>query len=119
MAYIIVVNPQLLAQAGMPPEGVLFATCISAAAVGLSHPSQSPVHPRVVTAEQIEPVAYKTLGTRSGGVVRQHLTHDLRAPLLTLTGASAILWLQPRGNPRLGRVTWTGAADRLALLRGR
>jgi len=31
MAYIIVVNPQILAQAGMPPEGVLFATCISAA----------------------------------------------------------------------------------------
>jgi adenine/guanine/hypoxanthine permease len=35
MAYIIVVNPQLLAQAGMPPEGVLFATCISAAAASL------------------------------------------------------------------------------------
>ena len=35
MAYIIVVNPQLLAQAGMPPEGVLFATCISAAAATL------------------------------------------------------------------------------------
>jgi hypothetical protein len=99
MAYIIVVNPQILAQAGMPPEGVLFATCISAATVGLSHPSQSPVHPRVVTAEEIEPVAYKTLGTRSGGVVRQHLTHDLRAPLLTLTRASAILWLQPGGIP--------------------
>jgi len=32
MAYIIVVNPQIMAQAGMPPEGVLFATCISAAA---------------------------------------------------------------------------------------
>jgi AGZA family xanthine/uracil permease-like MFS transporter len=31
MAYIIVVNPQILAQAGMPPEGVLFATCVSAA----------------------------------------------------------------------------------------
>jgi AGZA family xanthine/uracil permease-like MFS transporter len=31
MAYIIVVNPQILAQAGMPAEGVLFATCISAA----------------------------------------------------------------------------------------
>ena len=87
--------------------------------VGLSHPSQSPVHPRVVTAEEIEPVADKTLGTRSGGVVRQHLTHDLRAPLLTLTRASAILWLQPRGNPRLGRVTWTGAAGRLALPRRR
>ncbi len=35
MAYIIVVNPQILAQAGMPPEGVLFATCISAAAASL------------------------------------------------------------------------------------
>ena len=35
MAYIIVVNPQILAQAGMPPEGVLFATCISAAAATL------------------------------------------------------------------------------------
>lgn len=31
MAYIIIVNPQILAQAGMPPEGVVFATCISAA----------------------------------------------------------------------------------------
>ena len=35
MAYIIVVNPQILAQAGMPPEGVLFATCVSAAAASL------------------------------------------------------------------------------------
>lgn len=31
MAYIVVVNPQILAQAGMPPDGVVFATCISAA----------------------------------------------------------------------------------------
>jgi AGZA family xanthine/uracil permease-like MFS transporter len=31
MAYIVVVNPQVLAQAGMAVEGVLFATCISAA----------------------------------------------------------------------------------------
>jgi len=31
MAYIIVVNPQMLAQTGMPAEGVLFATCVSAA----------------------------------------------------------------------------------------
>lgn len=31
MAYIIVVNPDMLAQAGMPVEGVLFATCVSAA----------------------------------------------------------------------------------------
>jgi AGZA family xanthine/uracil permease-like MFS transporter len=31
MAYIIVVNPQILGQAGMPPDGVVFATCISAA----------------------------------------------------------------------------------------
>lgn len=35
MAYIVVVNPQILAQAGMPVEGVLFATCISAAAATL------------------------------------------------------------------------------------
>ena len=35
MAYIIVVNPQILAQAGMPAEGVLFATCISAAVATL------------------------------------------------------------------------------------
>ena len=35
MAYIIVVNPQILALAGMPPEGVLFATCISAAVATL------------------------------------------------------------------------------------
>jgi AGZA family xanthine/uracil permease-like MFS transporter len=31
MAYIIVVNPQILSQAGMPAEGVVFATCLSAA----------------------------------------------------------------------------------------
>jgi AGZA family xanthine/uracil permease-like MFS transporter len=31
MAYIVVVNPQILAQAGMPIEGVVFATCLSAA----------------------------------------------------------------------------------------
>jgi AGZA family xanthine/uracil permease-like MFS transporter len=36
MAYIIVVNPQILAQAGMPPEGVVFATCVSAAAATLA-----------------------------------------------------------------------------------
>jgi AGZA family xanthine/uracil permease-like MFS transporter len=35
MAYIIVVNPQILAQAGMPAEGVLFATCVSSAAATL------------------------------------------------------------------------------------
>ena len=35
MAYIIVVNPQILAQTGMPAEGVVFATCISAAAATL------------------------------------------------------------------------------------
>ncbi len=31
MAYIVVVNPQILSQAGMPAEGVVFATCIAAA----------------------------------------------------------------------------------------
>jgi len=31
LAYIVVVNPQILSQAGMPVDGVLFATCISAA----------------------------------------------------------------------------------------
>ena len=35
MAYIVIVNPQILAQAGMPPDGVVFATCISAAAGSL------------------------------------------------------------------------------------
>jgi AGZA family xanthine/uracil permease-like MFS transporter len=35
MAYIIVVNPQILAQAGMPADGVVFATCMSAAAATL------------------------------------------------------------------------------------
>ena len=35
MAYIIVVNPQILAQAGMPADGVVFATCISAAVASL------------------------------------------------------------------------------------
>lgn len=31
MAYVVVVNPQILSQAGMPVDGVLFATCASAA----------------------------------------------------------------------------------------
>jgi AGZA family xanthine/uracil permease-like MFS transporter len=31
MAYIVVVNPQILSQAGMPADGVVFATCLSAA----------------------------------------------------------------------------------------
>jgi adenine/guanine/hypoxanthine permease len=35
MAYIIVVNPQMLAKAGVPIDGVLFATCVSAAAATL------------------------------------------------------------------------------------
>lgn len=35
MAYIVVVNPQILSQAGMPVDGVLFATCIAAAAATL------------------------------------------------------------------------------------
>ncbi len=35
MAYIVVVNPRMLAETGMPVEGVLFATCISAAVATL------------------------------------------------------------------------------------
>lgn len=35
MAYIIIVNPQILGQAGMPADGVVFATCISAAVASL------------------------------------------------------------------------------------
>jgi AGZA family xanthine/uracil permease-like MFS transporter len=31
MAYIVVVNPRLLSEGGMPAEGVLFATCVSSA----------------------------------------------------------------------------------------
>ena len=31
MAYVIIVNPRILSDAGMPVEGVVFATCISAA----------------------------------------------------------------------------------------
>jgi len=31
MAYVVVVNPRILREGGMPVEGVLFATCISAA----------------------------------------------------------------------------------------
>jgi len=31
LAYIVVVNPQILSAAGMPADGVLFATCVSAA----------------------------------------------------------------------------------------
>ena len=35
MAYIVVVNPQILAQAGMPADGVVFATCLAAAVATL------------------------------------------------------------------------------------
>ena len=35
MAYIVVVNPQILSQTGMPAEGVVFATCMSAAVATL------------------------------------------------------------------------------------
>jgi len=35
MAYVVVVNPRILSEAGMPVEGVLFATCVSAAAATL------------------------------------------------------------------------------------
>ena len=35
MAYIVVINPQILAHAGMPADGVVFATCISAAVASL------------------------------------------------------------------------------------
>ena len=35
MAYIVVVNPQILSKAGMPIEGVVFATCLSAAVATL------------------------------------------------------------------------------------
>jgi adenine/guanine/hypoxanthine permease len=35
MAYIVVVNPQILAQTGMPADAVVFATCLSAAVATL------------------------------------------------------------------------------------
>ena len=35
MGYIVVVNPQILSETGMPVEGVLFATCLSAAVATL------------------------------------------------------------------------------------
>jgi len=35
MAYIVIVNPQILSQAGMPADGVVFATCISSAVASL------------------------------------------------------------------------------------
>lgn len=35
MAYIVVVNPQILSKAGMPVEGVVFATCVAAATATL------------------------------------------------------------------------------------
>src|SRR6202451_3622937 len=35
MAYIVVVNPQILAQAGIPAEGVVFATCVASAVATL------------------------------------------------------------------------------------
>ena len=35
MAYVVVVNPRILGEAGMPVDGVLFATCLSAAVATL------------------------------------------------------------------------------------
>src|SRR6202030_3281446 len=35
MAHIVVVSPQILPQAGVPPDGVVFATCVSAAVATL------------------------------------------------------------------------------------
>ncbi len=35
MAYIVVVNPRILAEAGMPLDGALFATCVASAAATL------------------------------------------------------------------------------------
>ena len=35
MAYIVVVNPQILSQAGIPAEGVVFATCLASAVATL------------------------------------------------------------------------------------
>src|SRR5215471_774763 len=35
MAYIVVVNPQILSKAGMPVDGVVFATCIASAVATL------------------------------------------------------------------------------------
>jgi len=35
MAYVVVVNPRILSEGGMPVEGVLFATCISSAVATL------------------------------------------------------------------------------------
>ena len=35
MAYIVVVNPQILSQAGMPADGVVFATCLASAVATL------------------------------------------------------------------------------------
>ena len=35
MGYVVVVNPRILSQAGMPVDGVLFATCVSAAVATL------------------------------------------------------------------------------------
>jgi AGZA family xanthine/uracil permease-like MFS transporter len=35
MAYIVVVNPQILSKSGMPVEGVVFATCVASAAATL------------------------------------------------------------------------------------
>jgi AGZA family xanthine/uracil permease-like MFS transporter len=35
MAYVVIVNPQILAETGMPVDGVLFATCISSAVATL------------------------------------------------------------------------------------
>ena len=35
MAYVVIVNPQILSETGMPVDGVLFATCISSAVATL------------------------------------------------------------------------------------
>lgn len=35
MAYVVIVNPRILSESGMPVDGVLFATCISSAVATL------------------------------------------------------------------------------------
>lgn len=50
MAYIVVVNPQILAQAGVPADGVVFATCVSAAVATLVMDSMRTIPSRLLRA---------------------------------------------------------------------
>jgi len=82
MAYIVVVNPQILSQAGMPIEGVLFATCISAAAatlaMGLAANYPIALAPGMTSCSRVQ-TTFSFCNRRFGGICSQLLQFCLRS----------------------------------------